>query len=115
MLVATAGIISNFLTELTRLLTTAEAIMEVEVEEGEETEGVVFLMERALTNLSPKDSRSCMEGGSSLKNKLLCRGTEQTKVRSKLQDLLKCDSSLKYFACSITDKKNYCKFNKQLL
>lgn len=73
MLVSTAGMISDFLTELTRLLTTAEGVMDTEGEEEEvAVEGVDFLIERALTNLSPKDSRSCIEGGSSLKNKLLC-------------------------------------------
>ena len=56
--------------------------MDTEGEEEEEVavEGADFLIERALTNLSPKDSRSCTEGGSSLKNKLLCG--EQNKQKS---------------------------------
>ena len=74
MLDSTAGIISDFFTELTGLVVTVEPVTE---EVGgvveDETGDVVFLMDRALTNLSPKDPRSCMDGGSSLKNKLLYR------------------------------------------
>lgn len=57
-------------------------------EEGEgiaETGGeVVLLIDKALTNLSPSDPRSCIEGGSSLKNKLLYTVEEHNhyKVRS---------------------------------
>ena len=39
----------------------------------EETEGEFLLIDKALTNRSPSDPRSCVEGGSSLKNKLLYR------------------------------------------
>ena len=72
---STAGIIADFLTELTELVVTVESVTEeVEGAVEDETGEVVFLMDRALTNLSPKDPRSCMDGGSSLKNKLLYRG-----------------------------------------
>lgn len=113
MLVSTAGMISDFLTELTRLLTTAEGVMDTEGEEEEEVavEGADFLIERALTNLSPKDSRSCIEGGSSLKNKLLCGEPNKQKSAQSFKILSK---TLK-FACCISHKRNYCTFNKQLL
>lgn len=87
LLVSTAGIISDFLTELVRLVVTEEDFTEeiggvVEDETGE----VVFLIDRALTNLSPKDPRSWVDGGSSLKNKLLYRGGNRVTV-SNLQGL----------------------------
>ena len=74
MLVSTAGTISDFLTELAELVATVEDLTEetegvVEDETGE----VVFLIDRALTNLSPKDPRSWIDGGSFLKNKSLYR------------------------------------------
>lgn len=83
-----AGIISDFFTELTErggVTVHVEAVTEdvegVEDEAGE----VFFFMDRALTNLSPKDPRSCMDGGSSLKNKLLYRRTNE--ITSKLHGL----------------------------
>lgn len=78
MLDSTAGIISDFFTEqteLTELVVTVERVTEeVEGVVEDETGEVVFLMDRALTNLSPRDPRSCVDGGSSLKNKLLYKG-----------------------------------------
>ena len=85
---STAGIISDFLTELARLVATVDDFRdEVEEEEGvaeEETGEVVFVIVRALTNLSPRDPRSSMDGGSSLKNKLLYRRRNRVN-RSKIQ------------------------------
>lgn len=87
MLDSTAGFSSDFFTELTGLVVTVEPVTEeVEGVEEDATGEVVFLMDRALTNLSPKDPRSCMDGGSSLKNKLLYRGGNKV-TRSKIQDL----------------------------
>ena len=88
MLDSTAGTISDFFTELAELVVTVECVTEeVEGAVEDETGEVVFLIERALTNLSPRDPRSSMDGGSSLKNKLLYRGgnkvtrsTEDTKM-----------------------------------
>jgi len=85
---STAGIIADFLTELAELEVTVGPVTEevegvVEDEAGE----VVFLMDRALTNLSPKDPRSCMDGGSSLKNKLLYRGENKVTTSKIQQDL----------------------------
>lgn len=87
MLDSTAGFSSDFFTELTALVVTVEPVTEeVEGVVEDATGEVVFLMDRALTNLSPKDPRSCMDGGSSLKNKLLYRGGNKV-TRSKIQDL----------------------------
>jgi len=70
-----AGVISDLFTELAELVVTVECVAEeVEGVVEDKTGEVVFLIERALTNLSPRDPRSCMDGGSSLKNKLLYRG-----------------------------------------
>ena len=88
MLDSTTGIISDFFTELEELVVTVEAVTEEVVGVVEDDTGEVrFWMDRALTNLSPRDPRSCMDGGSSLKNKLLYRGgnkvirsTEGTKI-----------------------------------
>ena len=75
MLDSTTGIISDFFKELEELVVTVEAVTEeIEGVVEDDTAEVFFLMDRALTNLSPRDPRSCMDGGSSLKNKLLYRG-----------------------------------------
>ncbi len=59
MLVSRAGIISDFFTELVRLVVTLEDFTE---EIGgvvvDETGQVVFLIDKALTNLSPKEPLS---------------------------------------------------------
>lgn len=88
MLDSTAGIIADFLTEFTELVVTVGPVTE-EVEGAVEDEAgeVVFLMDRALTNLSPKDPRSCIDGGSSLKNKLLYRGENKVTTSKIQQDL----------------------------
>ena len=58
--------------------------------EADDTGGqVVRLMERALTNMSPKDPRSCKEGGSSLKNKLLYRRADMSNSYSVSSSLVK--------------------------
>ena len=54
-----------------------DAITEEEGGEVETGGEVVLLIDKALTNLSPNDPRSCTEGGSSLKNKLLYRRTDK--------------------------------------
>ena len=83
MLDSTTGIISDFFTELEELVVTVEPVTEeVEGVVEDETGEVFFLMDRALTNLSPRDPRSSMDGGSSLKNKLLCRGGGNKVIRS---------------------------------
>lgn len=81
MLVSTAGVISDFLTELVRLEETVDDFTEeVGGEVLDERGEGAFLMDKALTNLSPKDPRSCMDGGSSLKNKLLYRERNRVSI-----------------------------------
>lgn len=67
-----SAITSDCFAELVGVVVMEEVI--TEVEEGEDETGgevVRLLRDKALTNLSPRDPRSCMDGGSSLKNKLL--------------------------------------------
>ena len=95
MLESTTGIISDFFTELEELGVTLEPVTEeVEGVMEDDTGEVFFLMERALTNLSPRDPRSCMDGGSSLKNKLLYRGGNKvTRSTEDTEICLKQDTS----------------------
>lgn len=79
---STAATISDCFTKVAGEVVMEDAITEEE-EAEDETGEVFFLIDKALTNLSPNDPRSCMEGGSSLKNKLLYRKTD--KVRSERQ------------------------------
>ena len=91
MLDSRTGIISDFFTELAELVVTVEPVTEeVEGAVEDETGEVFFLMDRALTNLSPREPRSCMDGGSSLKNKLLYRGGNTCKVTRSTENTKIC-------------------------